>query len=92
MSSLDNGGDVSCGISCCASLCFAAKLLWLGGIWAMVGPGRCVMLVFLELLYDVTWHRYVKGSFIVIPLQFYPAVQVAIPILGEVVVLLKAFY
>ena len=58
----------------------------------MLGPGRCVMLVFLELFYDVTWHRYVKDSFFVIPLQFYSAVQVAIPILGEVVLLLEAFY
>ena len=54
----------------------------------MLGPGRCVMLVFLEFFYDVTWHEDVEGSFVVIPLQFYPAVQVTVSILGEVVVLL----
>ena len=65
------------------AVCFTVKQLGLEGIWVMLGLGRCVMLV---------WHRYIEDLFVVIPLQFYPAVQVAVPILGEVVVLLEAFY
>ena len=61
------------------AVCFTAKQLGLEGIWVMLGLGRCVMLVCIE------------DSFVVILLQFYPAVQVAAPILGEVVVLLEAF-
>jgi hypothetical protein len=49
------------------------------------------MLIFLELLDYISRHRYVEGSTFVIPFQFYSTVQVAVPILGEVVVLLQAF-
>ena len=88
MSSLDNGGGISGGIGRWALLPNCIGWGEYGQCWGLVG----VLCLYLELFYDVTWHQYVKGSFFVIPLQFYSAVQVAIPILGEVVVLLEAFY
>ncbi len=57
----------------------------------MLGPGRCIMFVFLELLAYVSRHRYVEGSCVVIPFRFYSAVEVTVPILGEIVVFLQAF-
>ncbi len=48
------------------------------------------MLVFLEELYDVPRHRYVKGARDVIPLQFYPAVEIARPVVGDFVFFLDA--
>ncbi len=48
------------------------------------------MLVFVEELYDVPRHRYVEGACYVIPLQFYPAVEIALPVFGDFVFFLDA--
>jgi hypothetical protein len=50
---------------------------------------RC-MLVFLQLFEDVTWHGYVKSACIVIPFQANAAVEVAVPIHGELMLFLDA--
>ncbi len=50
---------------------------------------RC-MLVFLQLFEDLTWYVYVKSVCIVIPFQANSAVEVAVPIHGELVIFLDA--
>jgi hypothetical protein len=44
------------------------------------------MLVFLYLLDDITWHQYVEHLRNVVSCEAYPAVEVAIPILGELII------
>jgi hypothetical protein len=50
---------------------------------------RC-MIVFLQLFEDVTWHGYAENACNVIPFQANAAVEVAIPIHGELVLFLDA--
>jgi hypothetical protein len=52
--------------------------------------GGC-MFVVLKLLYDVSGHQNVKGAFVVIPIQFYPAVEIACPILDECILGFESF-
>ena len=82
---LGYGGDVSCGSSRCALLPNCLGWGEYGQCWGLVGVS---CLYFWSFFCNVTWHEDVEGSFVVIPLQFYPAVQVAVSILGVVVVLL----
>ena len=58
-------------------------MLWSGGHY---------MFVFVELSLDVSRHGYVKLVSVVIPFQFYAAVQVARPIFDEFIFLPDAFY
>ncbi len=54
--------------------------LWQGG-----------KLVFLQLFDDVAQHGNVKGACVVIPFEEYVAVEVAVPILGELILLFDAY-
>jgi hypothetical protein len=49
------------------------------------------MFVALKLLDDVSGHQNVKGAFVIIPIQFYPAVEIVCPILGECILGFESF-
>jgi hypothetical protein len=49
----------------------------------MLGVSGGCMFVALKLLDDVSRHQNVEGAFVVIPIQFDPAVEIIRPILGE---------
>ena len=49
------------------------------------------MFVFVQLLLDVPRHGNVEGPFVVIPFEFYSAVQVARPVFDEFIFFADAF-
>ena len=49
------------------------------------------MLVFVQLFLDVPRHGNVKGPLVVIPFEFYSAVQVARPVFDEFIFFADAF-
>ncbi len=49
------------------------------------------MFVALKLLDDVSGHQNVEGAFVVIPIQFDPAVEITRPILGECILGFESF-
>ena len=48
------------------------------------------MFIFLELLYDVSWHQDVQCIRVVIPLEFDSTIKVAIPVFFKFIVLFEA--
>jgi hypothetical protein len=68
----------------------AAKLFWLGSIGTTLRLWQGGMLVFLQLIDDVAWHGNVEGACVVIPFEVYAPVEVAIPILGELIFVFDA--
>ncbi len=58
-------------------------MLWFGG--------EC-MLVFLELFDDIPRHQNIQSTVVVIPFQLDATVESAIPIIGEFILFLEAFY
>ncbi len=58
----------------------------------MLGAGGHNVFVFVELALDVTRHGNVEGPFVIIPIQFDSAVQVARPVLDEFVFFPDAFH
>jgi hypothetical protein len=57
----------------------------------MLGLSGGNMFVALKLLDDVFGHQNVKGAFVVIPIQFDPAVEIAHPILGQCILGFESF-
>jgi hypothetical protein len=49
------------------------------------------MLVFVKLSFDVPQHRNVKGSHIILPIEFDATIKIARPILGELIFCFDAF-
>jgi hypothetical protein len=67
------------------TLGLAAKLLGLGSIRTMLRLGWGGMPVFLQLFDDVTQHGNVEGVGVVIPIEADAAVEIAVPILCELI-------
>ncbi len=65
------------------TLGLAAKLFRVESIGTMLRLWRGGMLVFLQLLDDVSRHGNVEGACVVIPFEAYAAVEVTFPIFGE---------
>jgi hypothetical protein len=57
----------------------------------MLGVSGGCMFVALKLLDNVSRHQNVEGAFVVIPIQLYPAVEIACPILGECILGFESF-
>jgi hypothetical protein len=72
-------------------LCDTTVLLWLRISRTMLGASGGCMFVALKLPEDVSGHQNVKGAFVVIPIQFDPAVEIARSILGECMLGFESF-
>jgi hypothetical protein len=62
-------------------------LFWHWGIRAVLRTWRGCVLVFLELLLDVPWHRYVKCMLFAILFEAYATIQVASSVWGKLYLL-----
>jgi hypothetical protein len=50
------------------------------------------MFVSQEKLIDISWHENVKGTGIIIPIQFDPTIEIDCPVFGEFIFLFDAPY
>ena len=62
-----------------------SKLLGQWRVWAVLGTFQAIYLVFLQLFEDVARQGDIKGEFIIIPFEAYAAIQISIPIFGELI-------
>ena len=51
----------------------------------MLGTFWAIMPVFLQLLEDVVRHGDIKGAVVIIPFEAYAAIEIPIPIFGELI-------
>ena len=51
----------------------------------MLGTFQAIVFVFLQLLEDVARHGDIKSVFRIIPFEVYAAIQISIPIFGELI-------
>ena len=51
----------------------------------MLGMFWAILLVFLQLLEDVARHGHIEGVVMIIPFEAYAAIQISIPIFGELI-------
>ena len=72
-------------------MCFGPVLFRCRRVRAMLWFGGHFMLVFLQELFDVSWHRYVYSARVVVPLKFDATIEIAGPILRKFILFLYAF-